>query len=242
MRKPFKKQLEKVAVLTGAGVSAESGIPTFRSGGKSMAWKGMPFEVISSAAMARENLEEVWEWFDYRRGEYAHCSPNPAHHALAAIERVCESFTLATQNVDGLHRQAGSRNVVELHGSVQRARCVACGKEYELESGRIPHHPSECSVCGARLRPDVVLFGEMLPEGAYETALEAASQCGVFLIVGTSALVYPAAMLPQAAIENGAYVIEVNPEETPLSAMCDASYRGPAGELLPRLASDLWNV
>ncbi|MDH3530147.1 MAG: NAD-dependent protein deacylase, partial [Acidobacteriota bacterium] len=146
MGKPDDRQRKSVSVLTGAGVSAESGVPTFRSGGKSMGWKGMPFEVISSAAMVRENLDEVWEWFDYRRGEYAHCAPNPAHHALAAIERACESFTLATQNVDGLHRQAGSQNIVELHGSVERARCVSCEKKYELEQGRVPHHPFECSV------------------------------------------------------------------------------------------------
>lgn len=221
-------------VLTGAGVSAESGVPTFRGGGHSAVWKGMPFDRISSAEMVRENLTEVWEWFDYRRGVLLGCRPNPAHYALAGWPGRFEDFTLVTQNIDGFHAAAGSKEVIELHGNIDRAVCEACRKRFDI-AGRVPHRPEKCDDCSARLRPDVVLFGEMLPAGAFETAERKARECDLFLVVGTSALVYPAAGLASIAKRGGAFLVEINPEETPMSGFCDVTIREAAGKVLPLL-------
>ncbi len=220
-----------VLVLTGAGVSAESGVPTFRGGGNSAVWKGMPFDVISSADMVRRDLPAVWEWFDYRRDLLKSLTPNPAHASIAKWQDRFPEFTLVTQNVDGLHQLTGSRDVVELHGSIWRARCVSCDARFEIPRGG--ERPNECIDCGDDLRPDVVLFGEMLPLGAYEHASEMASRCDLCFIVGTSALVYPAASLPEIAKSSGAYLCEVNPELTPLSPACHEVLNGKAGEVLP---------
>lgn len=229
------ENLKKVCVLTGAGISAESGIPTFRSGGQSAVWKGMPFEQISSARMVRENLEAVWEWFDYRRGLYKDCQPNSAHIALADWKNRFEDFTLVTQNVDGLHERAGSRDIIELHGNINHAKCANCGRVYKMTLEDVPHNPTHCENCQIPLRPDVVLFGEMLPIGAFEKAAEKAINCEMFFLVGTSALVYPAAGLAEIAKSNGAYLVEVNPELTPMSSICDESLQGKAGEILPTI-------
>ncbi|NNE65514.1 MAG: NAD-dependent deacylase [Pyrinomonadaceae bacterium] len=241
MRIPESVDISKVCVLSGAGISAESGVPTFRGGGESAVWKGMPFDVISSAEMVRDDLNEVWEWFDHRRKLLSACEPNAAHYALANIEECVESFLIATQNVDGLHDRAGSKNIVELHGNINRARCTVCGNLFDLDYKKSPHEPSECT-CKGQLRPDVVLFGEMLPSGAFETAREAAADSGIFILVGTSAVVYPAASIPLAAKSAGAFLIEVNPEETPLSAICDESVRNVAGEVLPLLTKQIWGI
>ncbi len=221
-----------VCVLTGAGISAESGVPTFRGGGNSTVWKGMPFDQISSASMVRENLAEVWEWFDYRRGVLKDCEPNAAHFTLAKWQDRFAGFTLVTQNIDGLHTAAGSRDVIELHGNIQRAYCTNCEKRFDIR-GKIPHVPEICDDCGANLRADVVLFGEMLPPGAFEKAEKAARNCDLFFVVGTSALVYPAAGLAEIAKRNGAFLVEINPEETPMSGFCDFSIRMKAGRILP---------
>ena len=231
LRRKFKTA-KRVCVLTGAGISAESGVPTFRGGGDSAVWKGMPFDEISSARMVRENLSEVWEWFDYRRGVLKDCEPNAAHFALAAWQGEFEDFTLVTQNIDGLHAAAGSRDVVELHGNIQRARCPNCEKRFDI-GGKVPHSPDVCDECGARLRPDVVLFGEFLPAGAYEIAEKAARGCDLFFVIGTSAFVYPAAGLAEIAKQSGAFVVEINPEETPMTGLCDETIRGRVGEVLP---------
>ena len=223
-----------VFVLTGAGVSAESGVPTFRGGGNTAVWKEMPFDVISSAGMVASNLPEVWEWFDYRRGVLRRCQPNPAHATLARWQDRFERFTLATQNIDGLHAAAGSRDVLELHGNVWRARCLGCGGREDLRE-MAAERPPVCRACGEWMRPDVVLFGEMLPCDVWEEAAERAARCDLCLVVGTSAVVYPAAGLPVAARRAGAFLVEVNPEPTPLSEVCDATVRGRAGEVLPRL-------
>lgn len=218
-------------MLTGAGISAESGVPTFRGGGNTAVWKGMPFDVISSARMVSRDLPAVWEWFDYRRELLSPLQPNAGHLAIAEWQGRFPSFTLVTQNVDGLHQQAGSRDVIELHGSIWRARCVDCGATFEIqrESGR----PEACLGCGDALRPDVVLFGEMLPSGAFEKAAAAASECDLCFVIGTSALVYPAAELPEIARAGGAYICEINPERTPLSEFCDEVIERKAGEVLP---------
>jgi NAD-dependent deacetylase len=223
----------RVLVLTGAGVSAESGVPTFRDGGQTTIWKGLPFDVISSARMVQSDLKAVWEWFDYRRGLLQKLKPNPAHTALARWQDLFANFTLVTQNVDGLHQAAGSRSVIELHGNIWRARCTACNaRREELEVG-MEERPPVCHECGEAMRPDVVLFGELLPAGAFEYAVSKARGCELCFVVGTSALVYPAAALPEIASAAGAYVVEVNPESTPLSEVCRESLKGKAGEILP---------
>jgi NAD-dependent deacetylase len=227
------RSAKRIAVLTGAGISAESGIPTFRGGGGSAVWKGMPFDQISSARMVRENLEEVWGWFDYRRGIYKDCRPNEAHLALARWEELFEDFALITQNVDGLHTRAGSKKILELHGNINRSYCTRCSKKFLMDAGEVPHKPETCDECGAKVRPDVVLFGEMLPEEVFLEAEVKARACELFFIVGTSALVYPAAGLAEIAKYNGACLIEINPEETPMTGFCDFSLRGKAGEILP---------
>jgi NAD-dependent deacetylase len=224
---------KRVCVLTGAGISAESGVPTFRGGGNSAVWKGMPFDQISSARMVRENLAEVWEWFDYRRARLQNCQPNAAHRALAEWQNNFEDFTLVTQNIDGLHAAAGSRAVLELHGNIHRSYCMNCARRFQMSREDVPHRPDVCDECGAPVRPDVVLFGEMLPVDAFYKAERAARACNLFFVVGTSALVYPAAGLAEIAKFAGASLVEINPEETPMTGFCDFVLRGKAGEILP---------
>jgi NAD-dependent deacetylase len=233
LRKRFA-EARRVLVLTGAGVSAESGVPTFRGGGQSAVWKGMPFDKISSAGMLERNLREVWEWFNYRRDVIEKIAPNPAHHALARWQTRFDDFTLVTQNVDGLHQAAGSRDVVELHGNIWRARCTSCSTRYDLrDRASDASRTFTCPDCESYLRPDVVLFGEMLPAGAFERAAAKARSCQLCFVVGTSALVYPAAGLPEIAKSAGAYTVEVNTEPTPLSGLCDEVIQSKAGEVLP---------
>jgi len=225
---------KRVLVLTGAGVSAESGVPTFRGGGHTAVWKGLPFDVISSAEMLERNLPAVWEWFDYRRDFLNSILPNAAHYEIARWPEHFPEFTLVTQNVDGLHQKAGSRDVIELHGNIWRARCVACRLTHDMSKGP---RPEACLECGDSLRPDVVLFGEMLPPGAFEFASQRAARCEFCVVVGTSGLVYPAAGLPEIARAAGAYVCEVNPEPTPLSSLCNEALMGKAGDVLPLFRS-----
>ncbi|WP_352430464.1 NAD-dependent deacylase [Pyrinomonas sp.] len=229
------KTAQRVFVLTGAGVSAESGVPTFRGGGGAVVWKGMPFSVISSAIMVEQDLLEVWAWFDYRRAIVEQAQPNPAHLTLARWQDVFAEFTLATQNVDGLHELAGSRDVLELHGQIWRARCLKCSARRDLRTEDTGERPPKCRACGGEMRPDVVLFGEFLPTEVFAQAGRAARQCDVCFVIGTSAIVYPAAMLPEMARDAGAFLVEINPEETPLSSICHESLRGRAGDLLPLL-------
>lgn len=228
-------QAKSVLVLTGAGVSAESGVPTFRGGGGAAVWKGMPFDVISSAGMLERDLPSVWEWFNYRRGVLQRLKPNPAHEAIARWQTQFNDFTLVTQNIDGLHQAAGSPDVIELHGSIWRARCLDCGTPYDLRELKFDDGAPNCLDCGSYLRPDVILFGEMLPMGAFEAAAKKAEVCELCFVVGTSAVVYPAASIPEIARAAGGYLVEVNPERTPLSDLCDEVLMGKAGEILPLL-------
>ena len=224
----------RVLVLTGAGVSAESGVPTFRGGGNTAVWKGMPFDVISSAQMVKRDLAAVWEWFDYRRQLLSALKPNAAHLEIAAWQSRFADLKLVTQNIDGLHQLAGSRDVIELHGSIWRSRCIACHERQEIS--RDGKRAEACLSCGDLIRPDVVLFGEILPVGAFEAAADAAANCELCFVVGTSALVYPAAALPAIARDAGAFVCEVNPERTPLSELCHEVLTGKAGEVLPLIS------
>src|SRR5918996_5828979 len=221
----------RVLALTGAGVSAESGVPTFR--GPEGLWREFrPEDLATPEAFARDP-KLVWEWYAWRRERVGACRPNAAHRALAALDGAAPEFLLATQNVDGLHALAGSRRMVELHGSLWRVRCTGCGRVTD-DRKAFPELPPRCD-CGSLLRPDVVWFGEPLPVTALERAFGAAREADVVLVVGTSSLVHPAAALPHTARSAGAFVIEVNPEPTPLSAHADVSLRGPAALLLPAL-------
>jgi NAD-dependent deacetylase len=225
-----------ITVLTGAGISAESGVPTFRGGGGSeiWTWRGRPVTELSSAELIATDPKLVWEWFDYRRGMLSSLQPNPGHFALAEWERRSSDFTLVTQNIDDLHRAAGSQKVLELHGNIWRARCLRCASTFEARETPLEINPPSCLACGGPARPDVVLFGEMLPEGVFERAEEAASRSDLFFVIGTSAIVYPAAGLPIAAKRSGARVIEINPEMTDISFIADVTLLGKAGELLPQ--------
>jgi NAD-dependent deacetylase len=221
-----------MAVLTGAGVSAESGVPTFR--GADGLWRRHRAEDLATPEAFARDPALVWEWYDWRRQLIAGCRPNPAHTAIAALEGRVPDFLLITQNVDGLHRRAGSRRLIELHGNLWRVRCPADGIVVENLEVPLAALPPRCA-CGAILRPDVVWFGEALPTDAIQRAYHAAESCDLMLVVGTSALVQPAATLPMIAKAHGAYLVEVNLEPTPLSAAADESYHGRAGEILPRL-------
>jgi NAD-dependent deacetylase len=227
----------RVFVLTGAGIAAESGVPTFRGGGGAPIWRGMPFEELSSAQMVEKDLPLVWEWFDYRRCVVAECHPNVAHLALAAWEWSgrFDEFSLVTQNVDGLHAAAGSTDVIELHGNIWRARCLRCDGRREMRDIPTDERPPLCVECGEVMRPDVVLFGENLPTDAFNSARWYAETCDVCLVIGTSALVNPAARLPEIAGEAGKFIIEINPEKRAFSDRCNVSLRGLAGEILPHL-------
>jgi len=219
-------------VLTGAGISAESGIPTFRGPGG--LWKEYkPEDLATPEAFARDP-KLVWEWYNWRRELIAKAAPNAAHHALVEIEKRKARFTLITQNVDGLHDLAGSGKILKLHGDIWRMRCTQCGADFPNRRVPLPKIPPHCA-CGGLARPGVVWFGEPLPEGMMQEAEHAASSALVFLSIGTSAVVYPAAGLIPHAKRAGARVIEINPEPGPLSDQADCVLKGPAGDLLPQL-------
>jgi NAD-dependent deacetylase len=233
------RRARNVAVLTGAGISAESGIPTFRGAGG--LWRNYSPERLATPEAFAENPRLVWEWYDWRRQIIRKAEPNPGHRALAELERgktdgfrEPPGFTLVTQNVDGLHDRAGSRNLVKLHGDIWQVRCLGCGVEVRNEQVPLEDLPPRCS-CGALLRPGVVWFGEPLPPGEWERAWEASAQAEVFLTIGTSAVVYPAAGLAEVARQARAKLAVVNSEPTPLDSMADWVLRGPAGKLLSRL-------
>jgi NAD-dependent protein deacetylase/lipoamidase len=226
----------RVLAVTGAGVSAESGVPTFR--GQDGLWREFRTEDLATPQAFARDPKLVWEWYAWRREIIAPLRPNAAHDALCALERSVPRYLLATQNVDGLHAVAGSRRLVELHGSLWRLRCVGCGRTAEDRRVPFPELPPRCA-CGALLRPDVTWFGEMLPARAVEDAVTAARAAEVVLVVGTSSIVYPAAALPEMARAAGAFVVEINTEATPLTASADVSLRGPAAELVPALLERL---
>jgi NAD-dependent deacetylase len=218
-----------IAVLTGAGVSAESGIPTFRGAGGY--WRNLRFEDLATPQGFARNPKLVWEWYEERRRGIAQAKPNAGHYALRDLERTKPVFTLITQNVDGLHDLAGSTNIVKLHGDIWTVRCLSCGAE-RLDRSQLTPLPPHCA-CGGMLRPGVVWFGEELPPGAMERAEDAVRAADVLIVAGTSAQVYPAAgLIPMAKA-----VIEINPEATPFSDRVAFSLRGTSAEILPQLLS-----
>lgn len=223
---------KSVTVLTGAGISAESGVPTFR--GAEGLWRNFRAEELATPEAFERDPRLVWEWYDWRRSIIAQARPNNGHHALADLEPRVPHFTLITQNVDGLHDAAGSRSVVKLHGDIWQLRCLSCGREAANRAVPLDPLPPRCP-CGGLQRPGVVWFGEALPAAAMERAFDAARQCEVFLCCGTSAVVYPAAGLPAMALEAGAKLIEVNLEATALSPLAHVSLLGKAGDILPQI-------
>ena len=227
------RRATRVAVLSGAGVSAESGVPTFR--GASGLWEGHAVtDVATPTAFARDPAL-VWRFYNARRAGMKGVVPNPGHHALAALERrFANRFTLATQNIDGLHRAAGSANVLELHGRISRVRCTACTYLADRPGEDLPDLPM-CPECGAMLRPDIVWFEEMLPQAVWREAYKAAEACDCFLVVGTSAVVFPAAGLIEVAASARARILEFNLERTAASSRVDLGLYGPSGKMLPKL-------
>ena len=226
------REAQHVAVLTGAGISAESGLPTFR--GPNGLWRNFQPQQLATPQAFAADPKLVWEWYNWRREVHSQCKPNPGHWALVELERRAPQFTLITQNVDKLHEEAGSSNVLHLHGSLWRVRCLRCEKEEHNSQVPLVLLPPICD-CGGMLRPAVVWFGESLPQYELRKAVDTVQGADVLLVVGTSAMVQPAASLPRMALACGAKVIEVNPEETELSASASIFMKGKAGEVLPRL-------
>ncbi len=226
----------RVVALTGAGISLESGVPIFR--GKGSMWEIPEARRLAERAGPPWNTRETWEYYEWRRGLVSRCKPNRAHYALAEMERYFEDFLLITQNVDGLHAKAGSRRLLELHGSMWRGRCIECGRVIDLPETPLKALPPLCP-CGRPLRPDVVQFGEPIDPVVLDAAFKASKKAELFLVIGTSAVVHPAAQMPLIAIEGGARAVEINPNATPLTPFMSLSIRGRAAEVLPRLWEEL---
>jgi NAD-dependent deacetylase len=226
------KNASAVTVLTGAGISAESGIPTFR--GKDGLWENKKVEELATPQALKNDPQLFWKFYHWRKKLIEEVKPNLGHYALVDFERIYEDFFLVTQNVDNLHRTAGNEKIIELHGNIFHTKCAQCGKMHRepiAEGSEVP----KCNFCGGVLRPDVVLFGENLEEKNLRDAQEAAAGCEIFFSIGTSSIIEPAASLPYLAKANGSYVVEINPEETALSEHADECLRGATGKLLPAL-------
>jgi len=228
---------EAVVAFTGAGVSAESGVPTFR--GTDGIWAKFKPEELANVDAFMRNPALVWEWYAARKKIIASITPNPGHFALVQMQRMFSSFAIITQNIDNLHRRAGSSQVYELHGNIERNYCMKCGVNYSNADvmGRVGI--PTCSRCNGLIRPDVVWFGELLPEDEWEGAVRAVESADVLLSIGTSGVVYPAAELPMLAKQSGAFVIEINPEPTPLTEHADEFLNGTSAVILPLLAERL---
>jgi NAD-dependent deacetylase len=230
-----------VVVSTGAGMSRESGIPTFRDAMHGL-WAQFDPQAMATEAGFRAHPRRVWGWYAWRRRRVAEAEPHAGHVAVAELASLVPELTVVTQNVDGLHARAGSPGVIELHGNIRRLKCLDAGHPFVgdlSESEEEEQDPPPCPQCGSPLRPDVVWFGEMLPQDAVRRAWAAAEQCDALLLVGTSGTVWPAAELPHVARESGARIIEVNPESSELTHLADVFLQGRAGEALPPLIAEL---
>lgn len=224
----------RIVALTGAGISAESGIPTFRGSGG--LWEGYPVEEVATVEGFERDPALVWRFYDERRRNIAKAKPNRAHEVLAKLENLYE-FWVITQNIDGLHTKAGSKNVVELHGNIWRVRCTECGIKYYNYEVPLKEIPPRCKRCGGLLRPDVVWFGE--PVYDVDKAYELSQSCDVMMVIGTSAQVYPAAYLPRLAWSKGAKIVEINPQETPITRYADFVIRDKATKALDEIYQEL---
>lgn len=236
-------RVRHVVVFTGAGVSQESGIPTFRDDLTGLWQRYDPQELATPSAFARQP-DLVWGWYEFRRRNVMLCEPNAAHRTIAAMGETFPRLSLITQNVDDLHERAGSKGALHLHGRLMQPRCHDCARPYPMPPG-IPEEPADgwrfepprCPACNGRIRPGVVWFGESLPEDVWQVALEATQTCDVFFSIGTSSLVHPAASLPEMAVRRGACVVQINPSSTPLDRLAAHNLHGKAGEVLTQLWS-----
>lgn len=243
LRKDFievLKDAENVVFFTGAGISAESGISTFR--GADGIWNKLKPEELANFDAFLKNPDRVWDWYQYRRHIIENSKPNPAHLAIAEMQEYFRNVAVVTQNIDNLHRRAGSRKVYELHGNIERNYCIECHTWYNApgfasstEDSKVPR----CEKCGGLIRPDIVWFGELLPEEDFSNSEKAAEKCNIMFAVGTSAVVYPAARIPLMAKRLGAYLVEINLEETELSPLADYVLLGKAGEILPGILEEV---
>lgn len=235
------RKARHIVVFTGAGVSAESGIPTFRDAQTGL-WKQFDAARLASPQAYRTDKALVWGWYEWRRMKVLKAAPNLAHFAIVALAEHVEKLTVITQNVDDLHERAGNVGVIHLHGSLHKPRCFACARPYEF-SAEIPEEPEagrrleppRCQHCDGRIRPGVVWFGERLPEAEWQRAEIAVHNCDVLITIGTSSLVWPAAEIPINAAKRGATVIQINPDETSLDKVAHYNLRGKAGDIMPRL-------
>jgi len=238
----FRKSKRWVA-FTGAGISAESGIPTYRGSGEASLWSKYDPDKYARIDSFLDDPTYYWSFFrDERYPQLTSAPPNPAHHTLAHWESLGTLVCVITQNIDGLHRMAGSKDVIELHGNTQRIYCMDCQAQYTAEEAyqRLQvMMPPDCEKCGGRIRPDVVFFGEMLPEGALERAYKEAGDCDLMLSIGSSLVVYPAADIPYQAQRSGAALVIINRDPTPLDVIAEAVIHDPAGEVLPKLSGTL---
>lgn len=226
------KSARNLVFFSGAGISAESGIPTFRGTGG--IWNKMKPEELASFNAFIKNPKLVWDWYQYRRNIVHSTQPNPGHYAIAEMENFFPQVTVVTQNVDNLHRRAGSKTIYELHGNIEKNYCIKCSKRYDYINFPEADSSPRCD-CGGLIRPDIVWFGEMLPDDQYSAAEKAARNCDILFVVGTSAVVYPAAYIPLIAKDNRKYLVEVNITETELSYKVDYSIPGKSGDVLPRI-------
>ena len=238
-KEQFIKKLKcakKIVFFTGAGISAESGIATFR--GADGIWNKMKPEELASFDAFMKNTDLVWEWYQHRRDIILKVQPNPGHLAIAEFEKYFE-VTVVTQNIDNLHKRAGSTKIHELHGNIERNYCVDCYEPYNTPSFELINKAPLCAKCGGLVRPDVVWFGEMLPQEELEAGDKAAAWSDICFVVGTSAVVYPAAYIPISAKKGGSYLVEINIEPTDLSRSTDYSIYGKSGEILPKILEEV---
>lgn len=232
------KSARTVTVSTGAGISAESGVPTFRDAQTGL-WAKYDPEQLATPQAFQSDPRLVWDWYAWRRSLISNVEPNAGHYALAQMAELIPKLVLITQNVDSLHQRAGSPNVIELHGNIMRTKCYDCGRiitDYPQAQNPPPH----CPVCDGLLRPDVVWFGESLRYEVLSSAFSAAQECDIFFSIGTSALVQPAASLPLEAVEKGILAVEINPQNTPLTPYMTYVLSGPSGIVLPELVRATW--
>jgi NAD-dependent deacetylase len=236
------KEAKSIVIFSGAGVSAESGVPTFR--GEGGIWKKMKAEELASLDGFLRNPSLVWEWYFERKKIISTIQPNAGHRAMAQMEKLFPKVVVVTQNIDGLHKRAGSKNVLELHGSIERNYCMRCHTHYSNEilfssfvENEALQSPPKCFTCGGLIRPDVVWFGEQLPVQVWDASVEAIKHCTVFFSVGTSAVIYPAASLITLARQYSAFIVEINVETTPATTFVDEHISGKSGEVFPQLLS-----
>ncbi len=230
------RNAKRITAITGAGISSESGIPTFR--GEGGLWRNYRAEDLATPEAFAKNPDLVWEWYDWRREICANASPNPGHLTLAKWETLVPDFTLITQNVDGLHPRAGSKNLYQIHGNIFTARCLGCGNLTDIDPKK--QREDSCSICRSKLRPHILWFGETYESGLLESCFKRTSSSDLILIIGTSANVSVPASMAKEGIRNGALSIEINPERTSLSNLVDYSLQGKSGEILPKLLDEIY--